>query len=195
MNARALFPAGLIGLGLALAFSAPSALAENSGDAGKAGSPNHQGYRGQRMVEELNLTPDQQKQFQTIQKNSRAQMKTLHESNEKQVLAVLNPDQATKYKAYQSQRRDAMRNGGPGGGGGWNGSNRGNSAMSWMKANLNLSSSQEKQIQSIQSKNEAKMKSMMDSNRKQMTAILTPEQKAKFESHMKSRPNGGGKPQ
>jgi len=194
MNARALFPAGLIGLGLALTFSAPSALAEKSGDAGKAASPNHQGYRGQRMAEELNLTPDQQKQFQTIQKNSRAQMKTLRDSYEKQVTAVLTPDQATKYKAYLSQRRDAMRNGGGAGGGGWNSPNRGNSAMSWMKTNLSLTGSQEKQLQSIQSKNEAKLKSMMDANRKQMSAILTPEQRTKFESHMKSRQNGGGKP-
>ena len=87
------------------------------------------------MQRQLNLTPDQTTQLRSIfadgqskmeavrsntalaPQDRRSQMMALRQTEHDKVVAILTPDQKTKFEAMEARRQEQMRGRGPGGDG------------------------------------------------------------------------------
>jgi hypothetical protein len=68
-------------------------------------------FRGgkERVAQQLNLTADQQKKMQAIQKDQRKEMKALHDKYQNQRQAILTPDQKQKFETLKAERKQQMK--------------------------------------------------------------------------------------
>ena len=112
----------------ALAQTASTASGDNSNTAAQT-QPKERGERGEKFAQKLNLTPDQQAEIKSIRENmkqqaqaikndssltadqKKAKFKELRKSSHEQMMAKLNPDQQTKFKEMQKERRGHHRHG------------------------------------------------------------------------------------
>lgn len=66
------------------------------------------GDKGSRMTERLNLTPEQQTQFDALRDEHRASMTKLHEGFTAQMRGLLTPEQLTTFDAMMEKRKERM---------------------------------------------------------------------------------------
>lgn len=195
-------------LGLALSMTPPATSAP-ARDGAKANM--RPGNRGQGMMEQLNLTPQQRQKVQALRKQQmqqmqalrtskltpeqrRARMQTLRQTHDKQLRAILTPAQNVRLTQLQSQR----------------GGRRGGMDLNRMKQQLNLTAAQENKIRAILKKAEAdqarlrpqgtppnpaqrtKMRELRQRTMQQIQSVLTAEQRQKVQQMMGARGERGG---
>jgi len=228
MKQRLLIGIPVAGLGLILAASGPNSLAANDAAKPKAANPSQTHPYGQRppgmdpeqLAATLGLSADQTSKLEALEKTQRQKMMDLRQSNlssderrakfqalreehQKAVQSILTPEQFTKFQALQKQYGPRM--------GAWGGGRGIADMMPRLKAELNLTPTQEKQINSILQSADKKEKALRDSanssgnpdqNREQIRGlrrttmdqvrnVLTEEQRAKLQSMRGNRNNGG----
>jgi Spy/CpxP family protein refolding chaperone len=175
------------------------------------------GDRGQQLAATLNLTADQKTKFDAEMKDFQDKMKALQDAHDKKLAEFLSADQVTKLHAMQLNRGPGGF-GGPGfpGGGFGRGGGFGpdpQQMLQSMKAELNLTADQESQISKILEASQTKMEAMRRSadtangdpralftqmraiNQDRMSkinAVLTEEQRAKFQAMQPQRGPGFG---
>ena len=84
-----------------LAFTALSIPAFAHGDRGKDGKGWDTKAYVEKLTKDLNLTPEQATQIQTIMDAKHEKMKAQHDETKSQIDAVLTPEQRTKYDAMK----------------------------------------------------------------------------------------------
>jgi Spy/CpxP family protein refolding chaperone len=169
------------------------------------------------LADELNLTTEQRPKFDAEMRDFQDKMRALQEDHDKKIAAILTPEQADRYRTLQAQMRGGQ--GRRGFGGGPNGNRAGNrgggggfgnpqAMVQRMKTDLNLSADQESQITKIYQDSQAKtqalrtqnldrdaMRTQMQALRQDRTdkinAVLTPEQRAKYQTMMQNFRGGG----
>ncbi|MBW3622993.1 MAG: hypothetical protein KY468_06230 [Armatimonadetes bacterium] len=239
MKHRSMVCAGLLGMGLSLAFTTTGSFAQNNapsngdnaapggrrirlnreGQPGQPGGPGQGGNRSGRLAQELNLTPEQRQKFDAETFDFQEKMRALREEHERRLSGILTPEQLQQYRS-RSQGRGGP--GGPGGGpGGPGGGGRGGfgrmdpqQMLQRMKTELNLTAAQETQIGRILQDGQTKMEGLRatmqqpnadrqaifgqmqairQAQNEQINAVLTPEQRTKWQTLQPNRGPGGGR--
>jgi Spy/CpxP family protein refolding chaperone len=172
--------------------------------------------RSQNLADALNLTADQRAKFDAEMKDFQDKMKALQDAHDKKLAEFLTADQAAKLKTFQQNRGPGGPRGfgGPGGGFGRGGGFGPDpqQMVQMMKSQLNLTTDQESKITQILQDSQTKMEALRNSasaggNRQAMfsqmmslnqdrmskiNAVLTDEQRAKFQAMQPQRGRGFG---
>lgn len=142
--------------------------------------------RMQRMQQELGLTDEQTTQIKSLRETQRAAMQASRESNRQQVEALLTPEQKEKFSAMQ-QKRGGKKGKRHGKRGGDRMGKRMDKRMERMQERLGLSAEQVTQIKALRETQRTAAQASRESNRQQIAALLTAEQKEKFNAMKQKR--------
>ena len=137
-----------------------------------------------RMQQALGLTDEQAAQIKSLREAQRTAMQTSRESNRQQIEALLTPEQKEKFSTMK--QRGHKR------GGSERMQKRMDKRMTRMQEKLGLSDEQVAQIKSLREAQHTASQAARDSHRQQIEALLTPEQKEKFNAMKQKRGKRGG---
>lgn len=181
------------------------------------GGPGGPGGPGRSPIEALNLTPEQRPRVEAELRDFQEKMRALREEHDRRITALLTPEQAEQYRNMQ-RRPGGPGFGGPGGPGGNRGGGFGRNPeqmLQRMKTELNLTAAQETRINQILQDNRAQqealrasmqqpnadrnalrtqMQALRRSQNEQIQAVLTPEQRQRWETLQPRRGPGQGGP-
>jgi Spy/CpxP family protein refolding chaperone len=167
--------------------------------AGEEGGPG-----GARLKEALGLTDEQAEKLKTIREEERAKLEALRKETRAKLEGVLNKEQIARMEEFRERRLEGGRPGGPDG-------RLGERVLERMKTDLALTDEQVKKIEAVFKKqreaalalrkdeaskpvDREQLRSLRDSTKTQIDAILTPEQRAKMAELRDRRPVPGEGP-
>lgn len=142
-----------------------------------------QGKGMERLKTELGLTDDQCSQMKALFNERREARKEKMEATQKQIKAILTPEQQ---KTWDDKISEIKSNGAG------KGSMKGGGGPGQMLRDLNLSDDQKSQVKSIMSAQRSTMQAQREEMDKKLQTILTPDQYQSFTSKMKAMKEQGG---
>ena len=147
-----------------------------------------------RMQQALGLTDEQAAQIKSLREAQRTAMQTSRESNRQQIEALLTPEQKEKFSTMKQRGHKRGHKMGKRGkrSGGERMQKRMDKRMTRMQEKLGLSDEQVAQIKSLREAQHTASQAARDSHRQQIEALLTPEQKEKFNAMKQKRGKRGG---